>query len=125
MRDTNRIVKELLEKENFKGLGPQLAERAKYKCEYCDLDLLASPENYKLWQTDHIIPRTSGGTNDFDNLALACRHCNCDWKRLWNPALHVGPGASRSDLISAARDRITQERAKTLAELERVRRIVE
>jgi hypothetical protein len=25
---------------------------------------------------DHIIPRCAGGTNDTDNLALSCLHCN-------------------------------------------------
>jgi 5-methylcytosine-specific restriction endonuclease McrA len=29
-----------------------------------------------LFTVDHIIPIAKGGTNSFDNLALACSHCN-------------------------------------------------
>src|SRR5438093_10759172 len=44
---------------------PRLAERASYPCEYCNLDMLASVENYKLWQKDHIIPTCCGGMEEF------------------------------------------------------------
>lgn len=64
---------------------PEIAERAKYRCEYCDLDFLASLENYKLWQVDHIVSVNSGGSEGLANLALACRRCNCDFKGRWNP----------------------------------------
>jgi 5-methylcytosine-specific restriction endonuclease McrA len=64
---------------------PEIAERAKYRCEYCDLDFLASLENYKLWQVDHIVSLNLGGSEGLANLALACRRCNCDSKGRWNP----------------------------------------
>jgi hypothetical protein len=64
---------------------PEVAERAKYRCEYCDLDFLASLENYKLWQVDHIVSVNSGGDEGLANLALACRRCNSDLKGRWNP----------------------------------------
>lgn len=48
-------------KRNFKWSEEQiqLGLRAKFKCEYCDKDLLSLIDNYKLWQKDHIIPRSS------------------------------------------------------------------
>jgi len=64
---------------------PEIAERAKYRCEYCDLDFLASLENYKLWQVDHIVSVNAGGNEGIANLALTCRRCNRDYKGRWNP----------------------------------------
>jgi hypothetical protein len=50
-----------------------LAERAGHRCEYC-----FAPEyifNARL-HVEHIVPRRRRGTDDPDNLALACAHCN-------------------------------------------------
>ena len=48
-------------------------ERAQRRCEYCHAD--------ERWQfvrftTDHVQPQSMGGSDDADNLALACRNCN-------------------------------------------------
>ena len=48
-------------------------ERAHRHCEYCHAD--------ERWQfvrftVDHIVPQSAGGSDDADNLALACRNCN-------------------------------------------------
>jgi HNH endonuclease len=48
-------------------------ERAQRRCEYCHAD--------ERWQfvrftIDHVQPRSTGGSDDADNLALACRNCN-------------------------------------------------
>jgi len=48
-------------------------ERAQLRCEYCHAD--------ERWQfirftIDHIRPQSAGGSDDVDNLALACRNCN-------------------------------------------------
>jgi hypothetical protein len=48
-------------------------ERANYLCEYCHSPERLSPSRFTL---DHIIPKSLGGTDDTDNLALACRRCN-------------------------------------------------
>jgi hypothetical protein len=55
------------------SLARLVRERAGYRCEYC----LASE-----WLTgqrchiDHIIPRVQGGSNEANNLCLACAACN-------------------------------------------------
>jgi 5-methylcytosine-specific restriction endonuclease McrA len=55
------------------NLARLVRERAGYRCEYC----LGSE-----WLTgqrchiDHIIPRARGGSDDADNLCLACAACN-------------------------------------------------
>lgn len=48
-------------------------ERAVFRCEYCHAD--------ERWQfirftLDHVTPQSAAGSNDADNLALACRNCN-------------------------------------------------
>jgi len=54
-------------------LKERVRERASGRCEYCHAD--------ERWQfirftIDHVVPSSSGGTDQFDNLALACRNCN-------------------------------------------------
>ena len=48
-------------------------QRAKYLCEYCH-----SPEEISTsrFTIDHIKPRSLDGTDDVNNLALACSRCN-------------------------------------------------
>jgi hypothetical protein len=102
----------------------RLAEQAGYKCEYCDFDLLASVEAYKMFEIDHIVPLTKGGSaTAFTNLALSCRHCNYHAKRVWDPRSITGNGASREDLIRTVR-RYIQGRMTPRIDLEIVRRIV-
>ncbi len=49
-------------------------ERAQNACEYCHLHQDDSP--LAALHVEHIIPRIHGGTDDLDNLALACVDCN-------------------------------------------------
>ncbi|MEM7715637.1 MAG: HNH endonuclease signature motif containing protein [Cyanobacteria bacterium P01_A01_bin.68] len=47
--------------------------RADYLCEYCH-----SPERISAtrFTVDHLLPKSIGGSDDINNLALACRRCN-------------------------------------------------
>lgn len=56
---------------NFVRLN--VRKRAKYLCEYCH-----SPErsNATPFTIDHVIPQSLGGSDDLNNLALACHRCN-------------------------------------------------
>jgi hypothetical protein len=123
-RDTTEIVRLLVATGKWGPEMVDIAERARYRCEYCQLDLLASPENYKLWEVDHIIPKSSGGLETLENLALACRHCNCYWKGTFDPSASVGVSRSRESLIATAREYIQNRRAGTESELDYVRKIV-
>src|SRR2546429_7679685 len=49
-------------------------ERAHNACEYCHLHQRDSP--LAALHIEHIIPKTHGGSDDLDNLALACIDCN-------------------------------------------------
>jgi hypothetical protein len=51
----------------------QVALRAAHRCEYC-----RAPEavfNFP-FEVEHIVPKSRGGGDEDDNLALACRACN-------------------------------------------------
>ena len=49
-------------------------ERAGNRCEYCGL--LQAHLTFSVFHIEHIIARQHGGSDDPDNLALACYHCN-------------------------------------------------
>lgn len=48
-------------------------ERAKFLCKYCHSSEEASASQFTL---DHLLPQSLGGTDETDNLALACHRCN-------------------------------------------------
>lgn len=50
-----------------------VAERANNCCEYCYSQSKFATESFSV---EHIIPRSLGGQNDLENLALACQGCN-------------------------------------------------
>lgn len=52
----------------------QVRERAGHVCEYCRLIQAAQP--WARFHVEHIRPRQHQGTDDLDNLCLACGHCN-------------------------------------------------
>jgi hypothetical protein len=47
--------------------------RAGDRCEYCCLPTRGQVATFPI---DHVLPRTGGGSESLDNLALACPHCN-------------------------------------------------
>lgn len=103
----------------------RLAVRANFCCEYCGLDFLLTPDNYKLFQVDHIVPLSGGGSiADFDNLAAACKPCNFSFKRRYDPRPKAGKNANRQDLINAASQHIKQKKLITEQELSTLRAIV-
>jgi len=61
--------------------------RARHRCEYC-----CFPEAFAEapFQVDHVIARQHGGTQSFENLALACCFCN----------RYKGPNLSGVDPVS-------------------------
>ncbi len=51
----------------------QVRKRAGGLCEYCHT---IEKWQYVLFTIDHVIALSQGGTDDYENLALACFHCN-------------------------------------------------
>lgn len=114
-----------LRKYNWSSEQVQLAIRAKCKCEYCGKNMLESVDNYKLWQVDHIIPKSSRYENceEFENKAIACAQCNKDIKSRWNPASQLGYGKSRDEYIKATKEYITNKRQEKEIELDKIREL--
>ena len=54
-------------------LHPTVAARALHHCEYCHAPELVSNLEFEI---EHIEPVSLGGSDDTENLALACRSCN-------------------------------------------------
>lgn len=59
-----------------------VADRDGFRCHYCHRPLV-SPEMPDVRESgdrpptiDHVTPRIAGGTDDLDNLVLACPECN-------------------------------------------------
>jgi hypothetical protein len=51
----------------------QVRQRAAFLCEYCHSSEEISAARFEI---DHIHPRSLGGSDSLDNLALACQRCN-------------------------------------------------
>ena len=68
----------------------RVRERAGNACEYCHLHQNDSP--LAVLHIEHVIPKAHGGSDDLDNLALACIDCN----------LHKGPNLTGIDPETAA-----------------------
>lgn len=63
----------------------QVRQRADHRCEYCQLRQEDSP--LAALHIEHVIPKKHGGSDDLQNLALACIDCN----------LHKGPNLTGID----------------------------
>lgn len=59
--------------------------RANFRCEYCHYPEFLSTSPLTI---DHIKPQSLGGSDDVDNLALACRRCN---ERHYNFTVGIDP----------------------------------
>ncbi|MGY3614856.1 HNH endonuclease [Bradyrhizobium sp. USDA 10063] len=123
-RDTEQVIQQMVATGKWSDRFVRLSLRADFKCEYCGLDFLASPENYKQWQCDHIVPRRRGGSEDFDNLAATCRTCNFSFKGHWDPRKRVGPSATRACLIKAAKWYIAERKRLTEQQIAREKLIM-
>lgn len=68
-------------------------ERDNYTCRYCGMQIIRLREWHswaKRWvgliHTDHIVPRSKGGSDHPDNLVTACRDCNlAKYDHVWEP----------------------------------------
>lgn len=117
MKLEQEIIDKLVATRKWSPAAVRLGIRANFKCEYCGKDLLASVENYKEWNFDHIIPKKHGGTDDDENIAVACRTCNVSVKSRWNPAEHITGKPTRAKLISETREYIKLKRVELQKEI--------
>lgn len=119
------IVSALVEKGGWSETAARRGLRANFKCEYCNRDLLASVNDHKAWQEDHIVPVSKGGGKDDDeNIAVSCRTCNVNIKGKWDPRTVCGENSSREELINAVREYVARGRTRFLEDVVSFRKIV-
>ncbi len=122
--DPQKIINELIATEDWDDINSKLGVRADFKCEYCGKDLLASVENYKEWQKDHLIPQSAGGSDDMDNLVLTCKTCNFI-KGRWNPLTYCETDKPTRDiLLNSSKKYITSRKEFTQVQLLKYRKII-
>jgi 5-methylcytosine-specific restriction endonuclease McrA len=56
-----------------RAIRQRIRQRANFLCEYCHSSAEASTALFTL---DHLLPKSLGGNDDEENLALACHRCN-------------------------------------------------
>jgi hypothetical protein len=52
------------------------AEAQNWRCCYCGCHMSEEPNHRNSVSLEHVIPQSKGGTDDWENLAAACVHCN-------------------------------------------------
>ena len=78
-------------------------ERANYLCEYCHSSERLSASRFTI---DHITPKSLGGSDELENLALACRRCN---ERRYNFIASIDPETQATVPIFNPRLRVWDE----------------
>lgn len=120
----DEAIEKLVETGSWGPVDADLGIDSDFKCQYCNKDLLSSVDNYKEWQTDHLIPSSADGADSKENYVICCRTCNFI-KGRWNPAIeYTNHHPSREQLISASRDYILRKRTVTKSQIEKYREIV-
>ena len=118
------IYDEFMDTGHWGPIDIELGIEFNFCCAYCDKKMFESVENYKEWQTDHIIPSSKGGEDSIDNYALSCRTCNFI-KSTWNPVEYLGElNITKLNLINASKDYIMEKRKGTQAEIDLYNQII-
>ena len=75
------------------------------------------------WEGEHIVPKSAGGDDRLDNMALSCRPCN-RLKGTWDPRRTAGRYANRDKLVAAVRRHLAKRRAEAQRELAEARALI-
>jgi len=91
--------------ENEWGLNWRTWVKGKFRCAYCGFDGTAGLLAAHQLTVDHIRPRCHDGTDDPENLAVACCACNgikAEWDRqIYHPVSFAG--RTCDDVLNSAR----------------------
>jgi CRISPR/Cas system Type II protein with McrA/HNH and RuvC-like nuclease domain len=118
------IYDEFMSTGHWGPIETQLGIEFQFRCAYCDKDMFDSVDNYKEWQTDHIIPSSKDGCDTIENFALCCRTCNFI-KGKWNPFDFLGElDATKENLIKVAKVYITEKRQQTQQDINLYKAII-
>lgn len=120
----DEIVEKLVATGYWGPLDAALGADANFECQYCGKNLLGSVDNYKEWQTDHLIPVSADGPDSKENYVISCRTCNFI-KGRWNPAPRCAETEpTREQLIAVSKEYIMGKRKEAENQLAEYRKIV-
>lgn len=54
----------------------RLGEMQRWRCCWCQCETVVEPGFCNSATIEHVTPRSEGGTNDWENLAMSCHRCN-------------------------------------------------
>lgn len=86
--------------ESWASLTVKVRDRANGRCEYCQMSSTLQGGEFHI---EHIVPRSRGGTDSFENLGLACPSCNLS--RSDRVALKLPDSAMSVPVFHPRRDR--------------------
>ena len=89
-------------------------ERDKGRCVYCGRDMLVDFETFMTVQEDHLVPISTGGPDEVNNIVTACSVCNM-LKGAYTPPDVYKP-EERVAYITAIREHVMSRRAECMAE---------
>jgi hypothetical protein len=82
------------------------------RCVYCCRDLKADFDSFMLAEEEHLIPKGSPGSDDPENIVIACRVCNAlKGKFQKDGSFDV---RKKAEYIVAARKHIMEQRARQM-----------
>ncbi len=116
------LIQELL-KLGWSEEAVDLGKRQDFRCHYCHRDFLASIEDYDMWQTDHLIPRSKQGLDAIENKLFACKLCNFV-KRNFDPRSKASENATFEELAKIASEHVTKGRGEKQARLEKIKDVL-
>lgn len=100
-----------------------LGLKQEFRCKYCKRDLLATIEDYDVWQFDHVVPVSKQGADMMENKVVACKLCNFA-KRSFDPRSNVDEHATAEQLLNAAENYVMQVREQKKERLQKVKDIL-
>ncbi len=92
--------------DSLRNYGHDVHLRSNFTCVYCGYDGRPFP-NWLQLTVDHIVPTSSGGTNDDDNKVTACQACNSITSRMVFP-----PRTTREEALAQKRARIRDRQSE-------------
>lgn len=112
------IIEKIKDLHGFGDWNIQLGFEQRFRCIYCDGDLLATYDAYNSWQWDHVVPGSKGGKDTLENIAICCKACNY-LKRDYIPS-----GSTREEQIDDARRYVLKKRKNEEIKLAALRDLV-
>jgi len=88
--------------DSLRGYGHPIHEKSNFTCRYCGFDGRSFP-NWLQLTVDHVLPISSGGSDEDANNVTACQACNSITSRMKFP-----PGTTKDEALEKKKERIHQ-----------------